>query len=131
MATYSYGAINAAGKRTKGTVEAANAAEAKGKLLQSGLAVLKLTATAGSAPSAATDKDGQTQTFNWRRFFEKKLPTGELILFTKQFRTLYTAGITLDDIFEILARQTQHKAFKTVIEDMRRIKTFSRPFTAP
>lgn len=120
MATYSYEAINAAGKRTKGTVEAANAAEAKRKLLQSGLAVLKLTATAGSAPSAATDKDSQTPTFNWRRFFEKKLPTGELILFTKQFRTLYTAGITLDDIFEILARQTQHKAFKAVIEDMRR-----------
>lgn len=72
MATYSYEAINAAGKRTKGTVEAANAAEAKGKLLQSGLAVLKLTATAGSAPSAATDKDGQTQTFNWRRFFHER-----------------------------------------------------------
>ena len=119
MATFSYEAINAAGKHAQGTVEAANAAEAKGKLLQSGLAVLKLTAAAGSVPAAA-DKDGKTPAFNWRRFFEKKLPTGELILFTKQFRTLYTAGITLDDIFEILARQTQHKGFKAVIDDMRR-----------
>ena len=116
MATYSYEAINAAGKRTKGTVEAANAAEAKGKLLQSGLAVLKLTATAGSAPSAATDKDGQTQTFNWRRFFEKKLPTGDLSLVKNIFSPLYCAMIgageesgALPDVLDRLTYIIEHE----------------------
>ncbi len=123
MKTYTYKAVDVAGKRSEGTVTAASVTEAKGKLLASGLAVTKISETKESASSAAT-KDGKPASngfsLNLKGFFEKKLPTAELILFTKQFRTLYMAGITLDDLFEILARQTTHKGFKATIEDMRR-----------
>ena len=129
---YTYKAIDVAGRHSEGTLEAQSEAEVKGKLLASGLAPLKLTKLAvaqspssAKSASAAAAKTGNTKTaakpsrVNWKSYFEKKLPTGELILFTKQFKTLYTAGITLDDIFRILAEQTSHKGFARVIEDMR------------
>ncbi len=124
MKNYTYKAVDVSGKRSEGNVSAESEAEARGKLLANGLAVTKITEAKTAGASALPDKDGKAASggfsFNLKGFFEKKLPTSELILFTKQFRTLYMAGITLDDIFEILARQTTHKGFKATIEDMRR-----------
>ena len=103
-----YKAMDALGRRSDGDIEAVDENEARGKLLAAGLAVLSLTEKKAAV------------SFNWRRYLEKRLPAADLILFTKQFRTLYMAGITLDDIFDILARQTTNKSFRGVIDDMRR-----------
>ncbi len=45
--------------------------------------------------------------------------TKSLILFTKQFRTLFMAGIPLGDVFRILRDQTPEKRLCAAVEDIR------------
>lgn len=47
------------------------------------------------------------------------IDTKSLILFTKQFRTLFMAGIPLGDVFRILRDQTPEKRLCAAVEDIR------------
>lgn len=91
---YQFEAVDAAGKRTAGTLAAESEADLRRQLFAQGL-VLKRART----PDAPGSR-------RWRRLFERRLPTSELILFTQQLRTLYVAGIPLAEIFRILHDQT-------------------------
>lgn len=107
---FHYEAINALGERVRGTLSADSEQHATQLLFKQGLVAKKL-------------EDANKQGFNlgaWRSYFERQLPTRELILFTQQFRTLFAAGISLPEIFEILHRQVKNKGFAHIVEDLQR-----------
>ena len=106
---YRYEAVDAAGRRLNGTLTADSEKDARRKLFEQGLVVSKLQGEA----KAKTNWD-------WRRLFQKRLSTSELILFTQQFRTLYMAGISLPEALRILHDQAENKQFKWVVGDMQR-----------
>lgn len=110
MAEFQYEAVDASGKRRKGGISADSEKEARRKLFDQGLVVTKLVAVGGAKGSG----------FEWKTLLERRLSTTDLILFTQQFRTLYTAGIPLPETFRILCEQVDNKHFKKVVEDMQR-----------
>lgn len=104
---YRYEAVDAAGRRLNGTLTADSEKDARSKLFEQGLVVSKLQGEAKAKTS-----------WDWRRLFQKRLSTSELILFTQQFRTLYMAGISLPEALRILHDQAENKQFKWVVGDM-------------
>ena len=110
MAEFQYEAVDASGKRRKGGISADSEKEARRKLFDQGMVVTKLVAVGGAKAAG----------FEWKTLVERRLGTTDLILFTQQFRTLYTAGIPLPETFRILCEQVDNKHFKKVVEDMQR-----------
>ena len=94
---YRYEAVDAAGRRLNGTLTADSEKDARRKLFEQGLVVSKLQGEAKVKTS-----------WDWRRLFQKRLSTSELILFTQQFRTLYMAGISLPEALRILHDQAEN-----------------------
>jgi type II secretory pathway component PulF len=107
MANYSYLAINESGGNVTGTIEADSSEMVENILLSRGLIPSKVTAarTAGVGGS----------------FFAKlqagmnKVKIGELILFTKQFRSMMQAGVPILRLFQVLENQCQNKALKDAV----------------
>jgi type IV pilus assembly protein PilC len=107
MANYSYLAINEKGGNVTGTLEADSPEMAENILLSRGLIPSKVTAAriAGSAGSLfAKLQPGMN-----------KVKTGDLILFTKQFRSMMQAGVPILRLFQVLENQTQNKTLKDAI----------------
>lgn len=73
---FQYKAIDATGRHVTDSINAENALEAKQKLFEAGLVATEI------------EEKIANQTQGWRRYFEKRLSTRDLILFTQQFRTL-------------------------------------------
>ncbi len=79
----------------------------------------------GSHPTAGTTSEAESATGTTLRDKLEALVGGApvdtkpLILFTKQFRTLFMAGIPLGDIFRILRDQTPEKRLCAAVEDIR------------
>lgn len=105
---FQYKAIDATGRHVTDSISAENALEAKQKLFEAGLVATEI------------EEKSANQAQGWRRYFEKRLSTRDLILFTQQFRTLFNAGIALPEIFETLQGQVSNRSFALVIEDMHR-----------
>ncbi len=103
---YSYKAYDETGTLISGTLDASNADAANAILFEKNLIPDSLKETKGTGGG----KSGIS--------FGKKITAQELILFTKQFRTLYQAGISIVEVFNILSEQTENKGFKEIILTM-------------
>lgn len=121
---FAYKAINPEGKRVTGTLSAENTDDAMEKLASRDL-----------IPESVAGKTGLSQGFNERvnRFLARvKLP--DLILFTKQFRTLFNAGIPMSRLLEILEQQTENPKLKRTAgrmgQDIREGKSLAEAFRA-
>lgn len=106
---YRYVAVDAAGRRVRGVLPAESSEEVRIALFGKGLVVTE-----------AVPAESREIASAWRQWFEKRLTTTDLVLFTEQFRTLYTAGIALPEIFSILHNQVSLPSFKAVVSDMHR-----------
>lgn len=106
---FRYEAVDATGKRVSDVMEATSEDEVRAALYKEG----KMVTTIKPLEKGVVMKD-------WRRFFERRLKTAELVLFTQQLKTLYTAGIALPEIFSILHDQVKNKEFRQVVGDMHR-----------
>jgi type II secretory pathway component PulF len=110
MPLYHYRALNEHGEATKGLVEAESPAAAAETLAARGFIPEKLQERRpGPSPDAL------------RRFTEglRPLPAPDLILFTKQFSTLFKAGVPMISLLDILARQTENKRLRQIVEAIR------------
>jgi len=110
MPTFAYQAINEKGETLKGLVEA-ESAEAANELL-TGRGVL---------PSRIQERSRRRQSRSFpvlERWFNH-IPTADLILFTKQFSTLFRAGVPMISMLDILAAQTENPRLEKVITTMR------------
>lgn len=107
MANYSYLAINDSGRNVTGTIEADSSGMAENILLSQGLIPSKVTAARAVGGGGA--------------FFAKlkecfnKVKIGELILFTKQFRSMMQAGVPILRLFQVLENQSQNKVLKNAV----------------
>ncbi len=108
MPVFSYKAISENGLAVSGVIEADSVDGARGLLVAKGL--IPETVSAGAGGSASL----------WTRLRARggKVPVPDLILFTKQFRSMMQAGIPIVRLLQVLEVQTQNRNLKAVISSM-------------
>ena len=106
MATFSYRAITEAGTTTTGEIQA-ESAEKAGSLL----------AAQGFIPTRVREKRSGGLVVLTRNILEFLSPVKapELILFTKQFKTLNRAGVPMLSLLKILEEQTEHSGLRRIL----------------
>jgi len=106
--TFSYNSIDANGRRTKGTVEAANEAAATHMLRQRGETPLELT-EAGQGMNRELKIPG----------LGNKVKLKDLAVFSRQFATMTDSGISLLRALSIMEEQTTSPPLKKAIGEVR------------
>lgn len=104
METFSYKAVNSAGKDVKGSVEAESKEEAARKIKEQGLVPVSI------GKQGALDKD-----INIPIFKGKKIPARDMSVFCRQFASILKAGVSVINALEMLAEQTENKKLKQAI----------------
>jgi type IV pilus assembly protein PilC len=106
---YSYEAINEAGNTVKGMLEAENSESAKLRL--SGMGYIPVSVQRGGGGAGAATESG------WMLMFAR-VKAQELILFTKQFRTMLGAGLSMLEILRVLEQQSENPLLRNVCTAM-------------
>ena len=102
MPTFGYKALNESGNKVTGEVEAATVEEATSILVARGLIPEKI------GDRTAGMKSGMA-------FFSGRVKVADLILFTKQFRSMLSAGVAILRLLQVLETQTQSRVLKDTI----------------
>jgi type II secretory pathway component PulF len=107
MATFAYQAINESGANIRGIIQAESAALAENILSERGHIP---TAISLATPTISL----------WERLEEKmgSVKPTELIVFTKQFRSMLHAGIPIMRVLQVLEAQTENKILKKAVVRM-------------
>jgi type II secretory pathway component PulF len=100
---YSYKAISPAGTEVTGVIQADSLEAAQNNLVAQGLI------PASVRPGSPAAGQNLTQRIN---FWLATVKTPDLIIFTKQFRTLFKAGINMIELLEVLEQQTENLRLK-------------------
>jgi type IV pilus assembly protein PilC len=106
MPKFNYKAITETGTATKGEIDADSVESASSMLAARGYIPTQVSATRGAAPAA-----GSSGFSGWL----SSVKTPELILFTKQFKTLIRSGVPMLTILQVLEDQTEHKRLKSIL----------------
>lgn len=111
MTLYSYTAINENGSEIKGEVDAESRELAQ-----------EIIVNRGHIPESVKEKSGSSQGRSdfMTRLNDSMTPVKprEMILFTKQFKTLIQAGIPMLQLLSIMAVQTENKRLKRILSQM-------------
>ncbi|RPH52899.1 MAG: type II secretion system F family protein, partial [Desulfobacteraceae bacterium] len=107
MPIYSYEAMDGRGIAVKGEIAAKSSDEAANAVAEQGYTPFKVT-----EKKAHGSKSGS--------FFRitQKVKLADLIIFTKQFRSLFKAGVPLVRTFQILEAQTQSRTLRQAISSI-------------
>lgn len=128
MPFYKYTAMNSSGANTKGVVEAQSPDAAQDILAQRGLIPTGVTETSGPDGSGSGGGNFLTELSNRMQ----KIKPQDLILFTKQLRTMLNAGIPVLQSMDVLYNQTENPRLKAAITsigaDIKSGGTLSRAF---
>jgi type II secretory pathway component PulF len=106
MPSFSYKAFNASGATVSGVIEADSTQMAADILF-----------TKGYVPSSVTENKSDSKS-GWRARLRKitdHVSAKDLIIFTKQFRSMLHAGVPLMRLLQVLEAQTQNSALKQAI----------------
>jgi type IV pilus assembly protein PilC len=106
MPKYNYQAINESGTTLSDVLEADSVEMAN-----------SIITARGYIPVSVTEEGGGAAGFNLTGLIEKLTPirTPELILFTKQFKTMLRAGVSMIKILEVLESQAENPNLKRII----------------
>lgn len=109
MTIYTYKALNSNGNEVSGDVEAESKDNANSILSSRGLIPTKVakSSTAGGSSSEMSFMDNLT-----------KIKPQELILFTKQFKTMLRSGVSIMRLLEIMENQTENIRLKKIVSIM-------------
>ena len=108
MPSYTYQAINERGATIKGDIEA-----------ESRDSALTMLADRGYIPSKVSEKGSGFAFGQWsRKLLKKPVKHADIILFTKQFNSLFKAGVPIIRAFQVLEAQTQNSTLKEAIASM-------------
>jgi type II secretory pathway component PulF len=109
MPNYTYHAINEQGVIITGTIEADSSDNAGMKLVEKGY-----------IPSKVKEQRSIFGSERWLSIRQKMNPVKitDLILFTKQFRSLFKAGVPIVRAFQVLEAQTSDRILKEAIASM-------------
>ncbi len=105
MPKFIYEARNVQGVKIKGELEASTQQEAKSRIEDMGLMLSSLK-IAGAASSKINN------------VFAKKVHPPELIMFTKQFRSLFKAGVPITQLLNIMQSQAENASLKQACAEM-------------
>ena len=107
MDTYRYKAINEVGNTVSGTLEA-----------ESGQNASAMLASRDLIPLQVTEENGDQSDTLWNRIkaLTGGVKTRDLILFTKQFRSMLNAGVPMTRSMQVLEAQTERKVLKQAIK---------------
>ncbi len=108
MAQFEYTAFDKAGKKTDGTIEAANKEAATTILAQGGLKPLVV------KPYKKKFDPNNIEI----SFLSNKVKTKDLVVFTRQLATMINAGVPLVRSLATMQQQTENKFFKEVLEEV-------------
>lgn len=109
MPKFSYKAINESANTVSGVIEADSLEMATDILTERGY-----------IPSKVTEKRETSRGFTWSNINESITPikSPDLILFTKQFRTMIHAGVPILSLLQVLENQTENLKLKKIIGAM-------------
>jgi len=103
MAYFNYLATDSQNKEIKGSLEASNLLEAKTKLRQSGVYIIRI----------------QKESNLLEKFGFEKVKNTDLAMFSHQFATMISSGIPLIRALQALAEESTNKKFRTTIDKIR------------
>ncbi|WP_028573971.1 type II secretion system F family protein [Desulfonatronovibrio hydrogenovorans] len=106
---YSYQAINQAGKKVAGVIQARSSDEAMERVARQNLIPVKVRPASRAGLAALTKGLGQTLV---------RVNIAELILFTKQFRTLFKAGLPMSSLWGVMGEQTENVKLRRAAEQI-------------
>lgn len=109
MSTFTYTAINETGNVVKGEIDASSQESAVDKITQRGLIPENIKKKSGKASGSFTSLEDRLTTVKAR----------DLVLFTKQFKTLIQAGVPMMDVLTTMEVQTENKRLKKVVSQVR------------
>ena len=112
MANFSYQAISESGRSISGTVEADSVEMAENVLLAKGYIPSRIRAANASASVGGS-------LIEWIRESMCKVEISDLVLFTKQFRSMMQAGVSILRLLQVLENQSENKTLKSVVAQMR------------
>ena len=125
MQKFSYVAVDAAGKESRGVVEANNQAQAISKIRGQGLfptsigSVGDTAPTTGVRPGAKRKSTGGLQMeIKLPAFLRGRVNPKDLMVLTRQLATLLVAGLPLLRGLRVLLRQTKNPALRDALEAM-------------
>ncbi len=108
--TFAYKVRDSSGKVLEGTLEADNTSLVASRLRQMGYTPVNIQAKSGNG---AMKKELHLPGMG------KRVPLKELAVFSRQFATLISSGLTLIRGLTILVEQTEHPALNKVVADVR------------
>lgn len=119
MAQFAYKAREKTGALAQGMIDAANVNEARTKIAAKGLIPIQVTVQSKLS-------------FNISFKFSTGIKAEEVVLFTKQFATLFKAGMGMESILSTLAKQSKNKtmieALETIQRDIQEGSSLSKAF---
>jgi type IV pilus assembly protein PilC len=106
MPTYAYRALNETGTAVSGEIDADSPESAGGLLSARGL-----------VPTRIVEQSRVSARFNWNQLKARLTPikAPELILFTKQLKTMIRSGVPILKLLEVLEHQTENANLRMVI----------------
>lgn len=105
MPSYSYIAVNRAGKKVKNNVEAASIEAAKNSLRAAGYSILEI------KELNALNKDIELP-------FLGNPKAKDMAIFCRQFRSILRAGVPVSNVLAMLSQQTENKKLTAAIREM-------------
>jgi type IV pilus assembly protein PilC len=123
MQKFSYIAVDAAGKESRGVVEANNQAQAISKIRGQGLFPTSIGSTGESAATTgvragAPKKSALNMEIKLPAFLRGRVKAKDLMVVTRQLATLVDAGLPLLRGLRVLLRQTKNPALRNALETM-------------
>ena len=103
MATYTYAVRDKAGKVIKGKLEGENKDAVQSRLAQMGYIILEL------------DQQGGIASLNAIKFGVAKVKGKDVSIFSRQFATMISAGLSLTKCLSILSAQTESASLRLII----------------
>lgn len=105
MATYSYIAVDKAGKQSKGSIEADTLEKARSLIKNDGLVPMEL------KEQGILDKDIELG------IFKKKVQVRDLSIFCRQFVSMHRAGVTILESLRMLVEQTENDTLREAAQE--------------
>jgi general secretion pathway protein F len=113
MSAYHYIAVGSAGKEQKGVIEAESEKQARQLLRDRSLTIIKV------SPAHQKKQSGDKKSLFAFAARKRGLSAQETALFTRQFATLLSAGLPIEECLQAVAEQTEKPVIKALILGVR------------
>jgi len=119
MPVYAYKGVSQSGKAAKGTISADSARAARAKMRSTGVYLTEIneSQSGGSVASGSSAAGGSLRRFEFH--LPVRIPAMERAMVTRQLSTLVSAGVPLVEALNALVDQTEHRALKGVLAQVR------------